>query len=176
MAESRSAPRAAASPAGEVGTSLALNGLKVRLRSGRRENRSNNPAPEFELVNGGAQPVPLAGLELRYWFREGSATSMRQVVDLDWASLGRDNLRVAIVPVDRGSQDHYLAVTFPASGNATLPAGASAEVKLRFHKEDWSEYDQSGGYSFAPLDSYRDWEKVTLYQEGRLIWGKEPGS
>lgn len=165
-----------AAGAGDGITRSAGNTLKVRLRSGRREIRSNNPAPELELVNDGVWPVPLMGLELRYWFREITTVGVRQIADLDWASPGRDKLRVEILPTGRGGQDYYVAVTFPNAGEATLPVGGSVEVKLRFHKEDWSEHDQSQHYSFAPLDTYIDWDKVTLYQEGKLIWGKEPGS
>jgi cellulose 1,4-beta-cellobiosidase len=43
------------------------------------------------------------------------------------------------------------------------------------YKTDWSNFDESNDYSYDPTKtSYQDWNKVTLYKGGTLVWGIEP--
>jgi cellulose 1,4-beta-cellobiosidase len=55
------------------------------------------------------------------------------------------------------------------------PGASTGEIQTRIHKSDWSNYDESDDYSYDPLKTaYTEWSKVTLYQDGGLIWGIEP--
>jgi len=48
-------------------------------------------------------------------------------------------------------------------------------VQGRFAKTDWSNYTQTGDYSFnSSGNSYVDWNKATAYITGKLNWGIEP--
>jgi hypothetical protein len=52
---------------------------------------------------------------------------------------------------------------------------ASGKMQFRFHKSNWSSYDQSSHYSFNPaLTTLTDWEHITVYHNGDLVWGIEP--
>jgi hypothetical protein len=45
----------------------------------------------------------------------------------------------------------------------------------RFNKDDWSNFAEADDYSFDPTKlSFADWTRVTVYQNGTLIWGSEP--
>jgi hypothetical protein len=43
------------------------------------------------------------------------------------------------------------------------------------NKNDWSNYDETNDYSFdATKTAFSDWNRVTLYRNGVLVWGIEP--
>jgi endoglucanase len=51
----------------------------------------------------------------------------------------------------------------------------SSETQARFAKSNWSNYTETGDYSFDPTKiSFTGWDHVTLYRNGVLIWGTEP--
>ena len=81
---------------------------------------------------------------------------------------------VTVSPARTGA-DTYLLVGF-SSGAGSLAAGASTgEIQARFNKNDFSNYTETGDYSCDPTKTtYTDWNKVTLYQNGTLVWGTEP--
>jgi hypothetical protein len=52
----------------------------------------------------------------------------------------------------------------------------SGEIVARINKADWSNYNEIGDYSYeAARTTYAAWTRVTLYRNGQLIWGVEPG-
>jgi hypothetical protein len=53
--------------------------------------------------------------------------------------------------------------------------GNTGEIQVWFHKNSWGNYTETGDYSYdATKTGYADWNKVTLYQNGTLVWGTEP--
>ena len=70
---------------------------------------------------------------------------------------------------------HYFEMGF-TSGAGSLAAGANTgEIQNRFAKSDFTNYTQTGDYSFDPTKTaFADWSKVTLYNSGMLVWGVEP--
>jgi len=78
---------------------------------------------------------------------------------------------VAVSPPRTGA-DSYLLVGFQPY---TLAAGASSgEIQMRINKTDWSVFNEVDDYSYGTGTSYIDWTKVTVYQDGTLIWGTAP--
>jgi hypothetical protein len=46
------------------------------------------------------------------------------------------------------------------------------QIQVRVNKSDWSAYDQSNDYSFdASYTSFTEYNKITIYRNGTLIWG-----
>jgi hypothetical protein len=77
---------------------------------------------------------------IRYWYT--ADTQQRQEVACDYVTVGCQNVRYEIIkmPIARPKADTYLEVGFTGG---ELAAGASTEIKVRIHKSDWSNYDQS---------------------------------
>ena len=73
------------------------------------------------------------------------------------------------------NQDRYLRVYFD-SGAGNLNADDYLQAETRFNKTDWSQYDQSNDWSFYAVTNYESWNKVTVYYDGILIYGDEPGT
>ena len=148
--------------------------LEVLYRANSTAPRTDSVSFSLQVVDHSGEPLDLSQVELRYWFTHGERRS-RPVVEVDWAQVGTDRVRAEVVRADQGGQDHYVRITF--SGRETmLPGyGSTGDILLRLHSDDWSEYDQSGDYSFWPeAANFRSSEKVTAYRNGRLIWGREP--
>jgi hypothetical protein len=66
--------------------------------------------------------------------------------------------------------DRYYELTF-ASGNL----GSTGEVRInsRLHEQTWGEMMVANDYSFVGLSGFTD--RMTIYVEGQLVWGVEPG-
>jgi len=46
---------------------------------------------------------------------------------------------------------------------------------VRINKNDWTNYNEANDYSYDPTKtSFADWNRVTLYRNGQLVWGVEP--
>ena len=69
----------------------------------------------------------------------------------------------------------YLEVGFTAAAGSIATGSQSGEIQTRISKTDWSNYTETGDYSFDPTKtSFADWTRVTLYRNGVLMWGVEP--
>jgi hypothetical protein len=45
----------------------------------------------------------------------------------------------------------------------------------RMNKSDWQNFNEANDYSYdGTKTSFADWNKVTLYRNGTLVWGVEP--
>ena len=146
----------------------------------RYKNNDTAPAdgqikPGLQLVNTGSTPLDLSTVTLRYWFTgdQGAATYSTYV---DYAALGAANLtqKVANAAAPKAKADHYLEVAF-THGAGTLAAGASTgDIQSRLNKTDWSNFDETGDYSYATNTAYADSTTVTVYVNGVLVHGTEP--
>ena len=164
----------------DVGSSgvfgVAQGHLTVRGRSTSTTAQTNNIGFTIQVVNDGPAPVNLRDLELRYWFRPGSlgpAGKISQQVDIDYAAIGGNNVKVQIGPADQ----HGLAtlrLQFADAAGSIKPYTSSGDIAVRLHRSDWSAYDQSGNFSYRSNTNLADWDHVTLYRAGALVWGVEP--
>jgi M6 family metalloprotease-like protein len=139
----------------------------LQYRCGDTNPTTNQIKPHINIINSGDSDLTMDQLTLRYYYtREGSADEEFHV---DYAQAGTGN-------ISGNFYDNYLEVHF-SSGAGNLSAGTqTGEIQLRFNKTDWSGYDQSDDYSFDPsFTGFQDYTYITLYCDGALIWGTEPG-
>lgn len=157
-----------------IDTSVAAGNIKVQMFNGNTAAQTNGISPKIKLYNTGNTNVKLSEVKLRYYYTiDGDAA---QSFWCDWSSAGSGNVTgtFAAMPSAKPGADHYLEIGFTTAAGE-LPAGASIEVQVRFSKSDWTNYTQTGDYSFNGTDSnYADWSKVTGYISGSLNWGVEP--
>ena len=94
---------------------------------------------------------------------------------IDWAQIGGSNVLRTFVSASGTNMDMYVELSFTAGAGSIAAGGQSGEIQLRMSKDDWSNFNESKDYSLDPTKtSYADWNKVTLYQNGTLVWGTEP--
>jgi hypothetical protein len=151
--------------------------LRVQYRAADTNAGDNQIKPHFNIVNAGTSPVPLSELKVRYWFtREGT---QNQSFWCDWAATNGacSNVTGTVVQLSpaRAGADFYVEVSFTAAAGSIPAGGQSGEIQTRISKSDWSNYIETGDYSFDPTKtSFTDWTRVTLYRNGVLVWGTEP--
>lgn len=149
--------------------------LKVQYKAGDTNAGDNQLKPHFNIVNNGAAAIPLSELTLRYYLTLDGGGSL--VFNCDWAVVGCSNLSGKFVQLENPapSADAYLEISFKASAGSLSPGGSSGEIQTRSHRSNWTNLDESNDYSFDSMKtSFADWEKVTLYRNGSLVWGNEP--
>lgn len=148
--------------------------------------------PFFALTTTGAD-VPLQELSIRYYF--SAEMSGQWQVDCIWVTeqngsgsgLCDKGVSMSVVALDppRPQADHYLEVSFAgvsghALSNVTMP---SVEARSMFWRDGHPTLNQTNDYSFVPTTDtvmtlegreYAQTSKVTVYQNGALVWGEEP--
>ncbi len=156
---------------------LAHGDLRVQAHHGEDWSATNNEIkPHFRIHNDGFHEVALTELTIRYWYtREGEDS---EASDCWWAQVGCENIRrsnfAMATPAD--GADHYFEVGFRSGAGQLAPGADSGEMKLAFHKGDWTDYDENDDHSYtAGQTSFADAPNVTLHRNGTLVWGTEPG-
>ena len=127
--------------------------------------------PHLRITNNGTSSVALSELTVRYWFtKEGGAGIINYC---DWAQIGCSNISSSF-GLAKGMD--YMELSFSASAGSLTNGSTTGDIQCRMAKSDWSNFDESNDYSYAPtITSYTAHDKVTLYQNGVLVWGIEPG-
>jgi hypothetical protein len=149
------------------------------------ESRDSNPAnnliqPKLRIVNGGGTPVPLSQLTMRYWYTNETHPNA-QVFQLYFA---QNEATSASIPANRitGSfvrftprslADTYLQIGFTSTAG-TLTAGGAVSLEFNIHSQNWLNYHEQSDYSYSTSTTPIDWNRVTIYRNGVLVWGKEP--
>ncbi len=146
--------------------------LRLEYRTGMAGAVSNQINAQFRIVNATAAAVPLSQLTIRYWFTIDGARPLNHYCD--WAAIGCANVTARFA--DAGNGLHYLENGFrPAAGSIAANAN-SGEVQNRIAKDNWSNFTQTNDPSFdGTKTQFATWDKVTVYRNGTLVWGVEPG-
>jgi hypothetical protein len=148
------------------------------------ESRDNDPTnnliqPRLRIVNDSGSAVPLSQLTLRYWYTNETKPSQQifQVYfaqsESNWSSIPASRITSKFTTVTRPLADTYLQVGF-ASTAGTLPTGAAVAVEFNIHAKNWGNYQENNDYSYSPSTTRIDWNRVTVYRNGVLVWGTEP--
>ncbi len=155
-------------------SSVAQGSLKLQMFNGNTSAQANGISPKFKLFNTGDKSIGLSDVKIRYYYTIDGEKA--QNFWCDWSTAGSGNVTGAFVklPQAKTGADYYLEIGFTQGAGELLP-GQAIEVQARFSKADWSDYTQTGDYSFSGTgNSYADWNNVTGYVSNSLKWGVEP--
>ena len=148
--------------------------LKIQAFNGTTSASSGTINPKFKLVNTGTTAISLSNVKIRYYYTIDAEKP--QSFTCDWSHAGPSNVTGTFVkmPTAKTGADYYVEIGFNSTAG-TLAAGQSTEIHIRVNRTDWSNYTQTGDYSFnSSATSYVDWSKATAYLSGTLQWGTEP--
>ncbi|HZO76275.1 MAG TPA: cellulose binding domain-containing protein [Ktedonobacteraceae bacterium] len=157
-------------------TTNAAGGLILEYADGTTSATTNTPRPHFEIANNTSSSVSLSNLTIRYWYT-ADGTQAQQFA-CDYALAGCSNVTASFVSLTSSTStaDTYLQVGFTSGAGSIAANGNSGEIQTRFNKSDWSNYNQANDYSWNQNQtSYAAWSLATLYLNGQLVWGTEPG-
>ena len=151
--------------------------LKAQYSIDPRAASASGLTPLLRIANTGSAAVALSTLTLRYWYTEDGTVD--QLYACDYWATGCSNVTSKFVKMKTptATADGYLELGF-TSGAGSVAAGASTpDIQNRIAKSDYSTFDQTNDWSYDPTKlGPSDWSHVTLYQNGTLIWGLEPGT
>jgi endoglucanase len=158
-----------------VDSSVVTTGdVKLQMFNANTSATTNGIAPRFKLFNTGTTSLDLSDVKIRYYYTIDG--EKEQNFWCDWSSAGSSNVTGTFIKMDTAvsGADHYLEIGF-TEGAGELAAGASIEVQGRFSKTDWTNYTQTGDYSFMSSgNNYTDTDSVTVYISNSLSFGMEP--
>jgi hypothetical protein len=153
--------------------------ITLYLLSGVTANSTNSPHPQIEVANTGTGSLSLNNVEVRYWFN-CDCTNQTEQSYVDWAGLMpagtgvTGDVLTTVQATSLGGQTNYVSYKF--TGNLVLQPGQKIEIQGRFNKSDWSNMLQSNDWSFAAYTSFTQWNHITGYVNGSLVWGQEPAA
>ncbi len=155
--------------------------LRLQYMASTTGATANQIGASVRIVNTGAglQTIPMSELKIRYWYTTDSATAESYGCLYSGNDTpGCANITASIVTLSpaRTNADRYLELSFTTAAGSIAPYASSSDIQSRINKSDWSNYTQTNDYSFdGTKTAFADWTKVTMYRNGVLIWGVEPG-
>jgi endoglucanase len=153
----------------------ATGGIVLQYRNGDSNPLDNAIRPVFNIVNRGQAAISLSDLKIRYYYTDESR--QKQQFFVDWAKIGNSNVQGSFTSMSAQAAraDRYVELSFGKDAGSIMAGGESGEIQLRIHPADWSNYDEANDYSYAGnANSFKDYDKVTVYKKGTLVWGIEP--
>ncbi|WAM33191.1 endo-1,4-beta-xylanase [Caldicellulosiruptor morganii] len=166
-------PTPTPTPTGAPGTG---SGFKVLYKNNETSASAASIRPWFKIVNGGSSSVDLSRVKIRYWYTVDGDKPQSAVCD--WAQIGASNVTFNFVKLSSAvsGADYYLEVGFSSGAGQLQPGKDTGDIQVRFNKNDWSNYNQADDWSWMQsMTNYGENTKVTLYVDGVLVWGQEPG-
>jgi hypothetical protein len=148
--------------------------LSLELLCSNRDAMPSCIQPYFRIVNAGSVSVSLSTYSLRYYFTK--LFSANPSYTCYYVNNGDCNqlapARFAQIQYRTGA-DHYLELAFTAAATSLQP-GQFLELQGGFCLPSGETYTQSDDYSFTGSSQYEATDKVALFKDGVLVWGKEP--
>ncbi|MBW5449425.1 glycoside hydrolase [Cohnella sp. CFH 77786] len=170
--ESANSAQASATPSGGTGMP---SGLVAQYKLNNNNATDNMIYATFNIRNTGTAAVNLSNVKLRYYLTKDGAANLN--FWCDWAQVGTSAVSgsfMTINPAKTGA-DTYLEISFGSAAGSIAAGGQTGEIQIRMAKSDWSNFNEANDYSFDGTKSaLADWSKVTVYNNGTLVWGTEP--
>jgi len=148
--------------------------IKLQMYNTKTKEFSNTIYLRYMIYNTGNVSVRLEDIKVRYYYTINGEKD--QNFWCDWSNIGDSNVIGSFIkmPAVVEGVDYCLEISFK-SGAGVLEPGKSAELHCRIAKINWTNYNQLDDYSFITTGKdYTDWNKVTGYVDGKLVWGIEP--
>ena len=153
---------------------ITSSNIKVQMYNTSKSEAANTINPRFKLINTGNTPIKLSDVKIRYYYTIDGEKP--QNFWCDWSTIGSANVvgKFEKLSAAKEGADHYLEISFKDAAGTMAP-GASVEVQTRLAKTDWTNYTQTGDYSFnSSASNYTDWTRIVGYIGSEVKWGAEP--
>jgi hypothetical protein len=134
------------------------------------QETANNVAFHLYIENNADEALDLARVAIRYWMTAEPATYNPPV---SYYASQAVFLERRAEFVDDGDLSHLL-LTFTGEVPAHNADLNGADVEFKFETTGGQLFDQTNDYSFAPIMTKMPHDRITLYVDGKLAWGREP--
>jgi autotransporter-associated beta strand protein len=150
--------------------------LQVQHMDGDTQTSGTNLKPYLKVINTDTVTAVYKELTARYWFTAENFAGINTWID--YAAMGSNKVKMKYVALDtpRNGAFGYVEYSFDSTAG-TLAAGAnSGAIQSRVANKNSALLQETNDYSYAPDRTYMTDDHITLYRNGRLIWGIEPAT
>ncbi len=163
-------------------TQARIIALRAQYKCGNTEDSTYDIRFEVNIYNDGDETLTLSDITFRYWFTSESLINTIQYA-CDYADLDNSNIIADFGTINNIDylEIGILSTAIVASWNGgdgktnTLPSNANignVQNRISCYEENFNQLDD---YSFnAAMTDYMDNEQITIYYQGKLVWGIEP--
>ena len=144
-----------------------FEGLSIHYMDGSLDERYQSMRPYIIIYNNSGQDVDMADLKVRYYYTKEGTTE--EVLTCFYTAIGPTNIFGEFHP-----ELGYAEIGFTSGAGTIKDGGNSGQMQLVLKKTSNGYYDQTNDYSYDPsFTDYAEYDKMTLYYKGKLVWGKE---
>ena len=173
----------ASGSAGSTSAPPPTNGLAVWVAK-KTTGGTGQITLDLRIDNKSSQSVDMSAVTLRYWYQdEGLGTALvlqTNYVSIGYSNQGKVTSGIAVAnPSPVPGADHYLELAFSGT---LAPQGDPAtndqfNIQVTLHTANYQGVvDVTNDYSYDNGAEGVYEQKITLYDNGKLIWGVEPGT
>jgi len=162
-------------PVSVTSTVASTGAVKIQYIPGSTAANSQSISPKLILFNTGSNSLSLNEIKIRYWYTTDG--NQPESYWCDYATVGCANISAQFVTMQaaKSGADRYLEISFTSGAGSLVPGANTGQIQNRFSTNDWNYYIQTNDYSFdGSIIQFTDWNRVTVYRNGTLIWGIEP--
>lgn len=156
--------------------STVIKPIKVEYGSGEDAGQTSEIRRTFRVTNTGNAMLNLSDVKLRYYYTIDGIKPQNFYCDTATIDTSLINGTFVTPGITAADSDTYLEIGFDSNAGKVQP-GSSIEFGVRFSKEDDTNYIQTNDYSFTVspvMSAFKEWDKVTAYINGELMWGTTP--
>lgn len=160
----------------EIGEAMErkLNLLVQHMDGDNAQLANNSIRPYLRIVNNDSVAVAYKELTARYWFTPENYAGINTWID--YAQLGNSKIKMKYVPAaaPRAGAFGYVEYSFDSTAGNLTAGNNSGVIQSRLANTNWANFIETDDYSYATNTTYTDNPAITLYRNGRLVWGEEP--
>ena len=147
--------------------------LQVQHMDGDTQTAGTDIKPYLKLVNNDTLPAAYKELTARYWFTAENFAGINTWID--YAALGsKVKMRYLALDTPRSGAFGYVEYSFDSTAGALAAGANSGAIQSRIANKNWASLQETNDYSYAANQAYTTNNHITLYRNGRLVWGTEP--
>lgn len=150
--------------------------LQVQHMDGDSQTAGTTIKPYLKIINADTISAVYKELTARYWFTAENFAGINTWVD--YAALGSSKVRMKYMTLEapRNGAFGYIEYSFDSTAGSLAVGGNSGAIQSRIANKNSAVLQETGDYSYVPNRSYTANDHITLYRNGKLVWGVEPAT
>lgn len=129
--------------------------------------------PYLKIINQDTVALKYSELTARYWLAAENFTGINTWID--YAALG-NKVKAKYVPLasPRNNAFGFIEYSFDSAAGDLTAGNNSGVIQSRTSNSKWGILNEENDYSHTTAGAYTSNEKISLYRNGKLVWGAEP--
>ncbi|SHN43918.1 cellulose binding domain-containing protein [Chitinophaga sp. CF418] len=148
--------------------------LQVQHMDGDSQTAGTSIKPYLKVINTDTIAAAYKELTARYWFTAENFAGINTWID--YAAMGSSKVKMKYIALDtpRNGAFGYVEYSFDSTAGALAAGVNSGAIQSRIANKNSAVLQETDDYSYLPNRTYTANDHITLYRNGKLIWGIEP--